>query len=74
MIVRSKNAPEIYTREKCFITELLNSAEVGSLSLARARVESGVTTELHRLNVDEVYYILEGEGSMQIDNQPAKDV
>ena len=55
---------EVWTRERCFITELLNSADFPEVSLARCRVEPGVTTEAHRLAVTECYVILQGTGRM----------
>lgn len=57
---------EFYTRERCFITELLNSPETPSFSIARCRVEPGVLTELHRLTVDEWYVIESGEGTVSV--------
>ena len=57
---------EFATREGCFITELLNSAAVPASSLARARVEPGVTTELHSLDVDEWYVIESGRGRVEV--------
>jgi mannose-6-phosphate isomerase-like protein (cupin superfamily) len=57
---------EFYTRERCFITELLNDPADPEVSLARCRVESGVTTELHKLRVSERYIIIEGQGLMRL--------
>jgi mannose-6-phosphate isomerase-like protein (cupin superfamily) len=37
-------------------------------------VEPGVTTELHRLDVDEWYVIVAGSGSMEIDGAEAFEV
>lgn len=66
---------EFYTSEKCFIVELSNSADDESLSIARARVEPGVTTRWHRLKKSgERYYILSGFGRVEIGNLSAKDV
>ena len=62
---------ETWTRERCFITELINSAEQPEVSLARARVEPGVTTELHRLSVWEWYILESGEGLVRVaDREP----
>lgn len=60
---------EILTRERCYIREILNDPRVPQWSLAECRVEKGVTTELHRLSVDEWYVIVEGEGVMEVDRQ-----
>ncbi|MCB0655077.1 MAG: cupin domain-containing protein [Saprospiraceae bacterium] len=57
---------ELYTRERCHIVEILNHNNCENLSIARARVEPGVTTEWHRLDVDEAYYILAGQGRMEL--------
>ena len=62
---------EFWTRERCFITELMNSAKEPEVSLARARVEPGVTTELHSLSVSEWYIVEVGEGLMRVaDREP----
>ena len=69
------SASEFYTPEKCFITELSNSADDEDLSIARARVEPGVTTCWHRLKQSaERYYILSGTGRVEIGNLPAEEV
>lgn len=60
-----KYAPntEFYTDEGCYITELSNSPEDESCSIALARVKPGITTEIHQLKgTVERYVILEGEG------------
>ena len=59
---------ETYTEEKCFITEIINSTGHPDVSVARARVEPGVTTALHQLKgIEEIYYVLQGEGRALID-------
>ena len=59
---------EFWTEERCFITELMNSAEVPDVSLALARVEPGVRTQLHALqNVEEIYIVRAGVGQIEID-------
>jgi mannose-6-phosphate isomerase-like protein (cupin superfamily) len=60
---------EILTRERCYIREIFNDPRVPQWSLAECRVEAGVTTELHRLAVDEWYVIVEGEGLMEVDGK-----
>ena len=62
---------EVLTREGCFIRELANSAEIDSFSLAEARVEPGVTTEWHRLDVDEWYILTGGSGIVEVGGEPA---
>lgn len=65
---------EVWTRERCYITERLNDAQVPRVSLADCRVEPGVTTELHRLSVDEWYLIVEGRGAMELGGNAAFEV
>ena len=61
---------ETWTRERCYITERINDASIPEFSLAGCRVEPGVTTELHCLDVDEWYLITEGDGSMEVGGNP----
>lgn len=64
---------EFYTAERCYIMELLNTADCPHSSIARARVEPGVTTQLHRLTgVREIYVIESGEGIVEIDGKQAR--
>jgi mannose-6-phosphate isomerase-like protein (cupin superfamily) len=65
---------ETWTRERCFITELVNEDAIGAFSLAIARVEPGVTTELHRLSVDEWYVIRSGRGRMEVGGHDPRPV
>lgn len=68
-VIRSPNqsqTAEFYTQERCYISELLNDAQEPALSVARARVEPGVQTQLHRLLVDERYIIEQGEGVLEL--------
>ena len=65
-LVKAKNGVEFPTRERVFITERLNDPTVPGLSLADARVEPGVTTELHRLSVNEWYVLQKGTGMMEV--------
>lgn len=54
---------EYYFREGCYITELHNTPDDPDVSIARARVEPGATTEWHSLDgTTERYIILEGSG------------
>ena len=69
MLIKSHEQKEVFTREKCHIIELLNDPHIPNLSLATARVEPNITTELHKLEVDEAYYILKGMGHMEIDGK-----
>ena len=64
---RNEN-PEVYTSERCWITEILNDPLWPESSIARCRVEPGVTTQLHSLSVHEVYVIVSGTGLMRLGN------
>jgi mannose-6-phosphate isomerase-like protein (cupin superfamily) len=66
---------EFYTPEGCYIVELSNSPDDPDLSIARARVEPGVTTRWHRLtNTGERYLIVSGRGCVEIGELPAREV
>lgn len=63
-------ATEYFFVEGCFITEVWNSPHDVEVSVARARVEPGVTTRWHRLDgVTERYLILEGQGYVEVGNE-----
>jgi len=65
----------LFAAEGCYITELSNTPEDPAVSIARARVEPGVTTAWHRLkDVTERYCILYGTGAAEIGDNPPKDV
>lgn len=58
---------EYYFDEGCFITELSNTPDDPSVSIARARVEPGKTTKWHCLQgTIERYVILEGSGRVEV--------
>lgn len=64
---------EFWTDERCHITELHNSDVSPEASLAVARVEVGVTTQLHRLDgVCERYIVRKGEGVLEVDGVKLK--
>jgi len=66
---------EYFFVEGCYINELSNHLEDSELSIARARVEPGVTTQWHHLKeTTERYFILEGNGSVEIGDQAAQKV
>ena len=61
---------EFWTDERCYITELHNADASPEASLALARVEPGVTTQLHRLNgICERYILRKGEGILEVDGE-----
>ncbi len=70
-----KDAHEYYTPERCYITELSNTPDDPETSIARARVEPGVTTRWHRLRgTFERYYILSGTGRAEVGDLPPREV
>ena len=73
-IKKQELAKEFYTAEKCFITELSNTSDDPELSIARARLAPGVTTNWHRLkDTGERYCIINGNGLVEIgEMQPQK--
>ena len=52
--------PEHYFGERLYAAEYINDETVPDFSLARCRVEPGVTTQLHSLSVDEWYVVESG--------------
>lgn len=69
-LIPARKPNEFATRERCFITEILNDAAEPRLSVARCRVAPGVTTELHSLDVDEWYLVEAGSGAMEVGGKP----
>ncbi|MGK2913319.1 MAG: cupin domain-containing protein [Porticoccaceae bacterium] len=66
-IIRNDATAEYYFEEGCFITEWSNSPLDEQASIARARVEPGMTTRLHRLaGITERYVILAGTGQVEV--------
>jgi len=59
---------EFWTEERCHITELHNDERSPEASLAIARVEPGVTTQLHKLaGIAERYIVRKGRGVVEVD-------
>lgn len=69
-----KPKPEFFTIERCYITELLNDSAWPEVSLARARVRPGVTTQLHVLTVAEWYVIESGTGRVSVGDADPQSV
>jgi len=73
MFVRNiKDCMEITALDNCRLRELFNPLkDVLELnySLAWARVEKGKATAPHRLSSSEVYYIIQGGGTMHISSE-----
>jgi mannose-6-phosphate isomerase-like protein (cupin superfamily) len=65
-IVKGKSLREYLTLEQCFIRENWSSKKI---SIARARVKSGIATKPHHLvGVSEIYLIIKGKGEVKIGN------
>lgn len=72
---RFNSQDEFYIDEGCYIAEISNSEDDPDISIARARVEPGVTTKLHRLlDTIERYVILEGEGLVELEGMTSQKV
>jgi len=66
---------EYFTQEKCYITELSNTPDDPEISIARARVEPGVSTRRHRLKgVSERFFIISGKGLVEIGELSPQEV
>jgi mannose-6-phosphate isomerase-like protein (cupin superfamily) len=60
---------EFETDERCYIIEVANDAADEYLSIARARVDVGVTTAWHRLQgISERYIIISGHGLVEVED------
>ena len=74
-ILRPDPNNEYHTSERCHILEMSNSPADKGLSIARARVEPGVTTARHRVcDTAERYVILSGEGLVELEGLPPEPV
>ncbi|MDP3859399.1 MAG: cupin domain-containing protein [Stagnimonas sp.] len=72
---RVSESDEYLTEERCRILELSNDPDDPALSIARARVAPGVRTRWHRLRgISERYLILEGEGLVEVGEEPPQRV
>ena len=61
---------EFWTEERCHITELINDPKIPAFSLAIARVEPAVTTQLHALKgISETYILKQGKGVAEVDGK-----
>ena len=66
---------EFFTDERCHILELINSVDDRSQSIARARVEPGITTAWHRLvGTQETIVVQQGEGRLELAEEEYVDV
>ena len=69
-----KSKPEVWTSERCFISEIINDDAWPAFSLARCRVEPGITTQLHTLSVLEFYVVERGRGCMRVGDDAPFDI
>jgi mannose-6-phosphate isomerase-like protein (cupin superfamily) len=70
-----RNCDEFIAGDNTILRELLHPDKADlqlRYSLAHAVVKPGKTSYPHQLKTSEVYYILEGEGVMHIDNESAE--
>ncbi len=74
-VIRPDPDREYDTPERCFILEMSNSPADEALSIARARVEPGITTAFHRVrDTAERYVILSGAGRVELAGNPPERV
>jgi mannose-6-phosphate isomerase-like protein (cupin superfamily) len=77
LIKDQQNCKGIVAGDKTILHELLQPDKINGdsdfrYSLAHATVKVGENSIPHALKTSEVYYILEGEGEMHIDDESAK--
>jgi len=74
-IIHTESDQEYFFKEGCYILELSNSEQDEGLSIARARVTPGVSTQCHQLSQTiERYIILSGEGLVSLNRQSPQKV
>ena len=73
MIIRDlKNSKKIIGEEGTIICDLINPIHVENkirYSISHATLSSGKSSKHHKMKTTEIYYILEGEGIMHINNE-----
>ena len=74
-IIKAETCQEFATPERCLIVEIGNDEGDQRVSIARARVEPGVTTAWHSLEgIDERYIVIAGRGRVEIGDLDAVEV
>ena len=74
LILKQDLATEFSTTERCYIIESANATN-DILSIARARVEPGITTKLHSVTgTVERYIISEGTGRVEVGDLAPQNV
>ena len=73
-VIHARPEEEYWFREGCHILEIANHPDDPQVSIARARLEPGMTTQWHSLrDTWERYLIIEGTGIAEIgDLEPAR--
>ncbi|MBN2639155.1 MAG: cupin domain-containing protein [Bacteroidales bacterium] len=74
-IIDLKQCEEFIAGDNSVLRELLHPDKADlklGYSLAHAVIKPGITSLPHKLDASEVYYILQGEGLMHIDDAEAK--
>ena len=68
-VKKHSETTEFPTKERCHITEIANDSGDEYVSIARAKVEPGITTAWHKLKgVTECYIIISGHGRVEIND------
>jgi mannose-6-phosphate isomerase-like protein (cupin superfamily) len=74
-VMSARGRQEFRIPEGCWIVEVSNEPGDEAVSIARARVEPGVTTRWHELaGIDERYVVVQGRGIMHIQGVPPAEV
>jgi len=74
-IRRAADAEEFGTSERCYILEVASDQGDEAVSIARARVTPGVTTEWHHVvATDERYIIVSGSGRVDVGEMASAEV
>ena len=69
-VLQPEQIGEFWTEERCHITELINDPKMPAFSLAIARVEPAVTTQLHALKgIKEIYILRQGKGVAEVNGK-----
>lgn len=73
-VFHTQPTTEFYFPERCHVIEIMNQSGI-DFSIARIRVEPGVTTALHALQgTTEAYYILSGSGNLELEDGTQRKV
>ena len=75
MIRQFDSAQERLTSERCWILESYNTPQDPGTSIARARLQPGVTTAWHKVEgTVERYILVQGRGRVEVGDDPAAEV